>query len=935
MSSYSKIILIGIFLFIGKVVSAGQLPEKLFSHPERVRYDNDCFTIEGKDVFILSAAFHYYRCPQELWVDRFRKIKEAGFNTVETYVPWNWHEQNMPKDTADYSQCNFDDLKSWLKMAHEEFGLYTIVRPGPFICAEWAGGAYPRWLAKHCPSSYSTSFWLRSNHPEHMKWSKHWYNAVCPIFEKEQLTRKKVGEKGIIMVQLENEYIYFDMESKGKEEFLKLLAQTCIDNGIDVPLFTCVTPEVRGSKDPVISQLFDMDNQYVWWNMHEAKSRLEQLKREQPNAPAFVCELQGGWFSTVGGRLSEDSYLDGRHARGMALMGMAGGSTGLNYYMFFGGTHFAGWGARRMTTTYDYGAPLKENGGVGEKYAAVKGIGEIVEKFGDKLVRSKPIDFSMEHMTESITVAVREASDGTRFLFFLNKDKKAPFNQTLQVVVGDMKLRIECQLDALDSKMLLLPKMENDSKKGEWYPKAQSLPQRPAHLPAAIRVNEVSKRHENYKGKWKRLTDEISLPELEVNDCRYVMYRSKVTLTSQEATDFGSFVFDLYSEDPVYLQVNGKPANRISANELDNTFLLEGMLKSGTNELIVIYENRGHAHGYRPMEELSGLKRGGFGRKQSDIIPIEEWVVKSVDKKRSIEENFSQQKGWERMRLDQKTIDNLSTLQIAGLEKPEWPAAWILQEKSGEAIYRTEIKWTPDMFDKALTVLEFGCIDDRGTLWVNGQQVATHDKTDEPFVINIEEFIKPGNNTIEMVVCNEHGAGGLRKGVRLKQEFSMIKKVNWEVATDLGGIKQGWTNQQTISKKEWVALPLSADYPLSRKGKIEMPTARGIERDALLTWYRIEFELPAQDPTVWVPWKMIANATGTGYIWLNGHNIGRYWEEGPQREYYLPECWLNFGRKNVIVIGLRQSEINGAELFGAEISPYPLDGEILNNKQLP
>lgn len=89
------------------------------------------------------------------------------------------------------------------------------------------------------------------------------------------------------------------------------------------------------------------------------ESRIEDLKRQQPNAPAFVCELQGGWFSTVGGGLSEDSYLDGRHARGMALMAMAGGSTGLNYYMFFGGTNLAGWGARRMTTSYDYGAAIK------------------------------------------------------------------------------------------------------------------------------------------------------------------------------------------------------------------------------------------------------------------------------------------------------------------------------------------------------------------------------------------------------------------------------------------------------------------------------------------------------------------------------------------------------------------------------------------------
>ena len=142
-------------------VTAQKLPEKQFFHPDRVRYDKDCFTIEGKDIFILSAAFHYFRCPQELWRDRFRKIKEAGFNTVETYVPWNWHERNMPKNVDDYSQFDFDDLKAWLRMAHEEFGFYTIVRPGPFICAEWAGGAYPRWLAKYCPDSYDTSKRLR------------------------------------------------------------------------------------------------------------------------------------------------------------------------------------------------------------------------------------------------------------------------------------------------------------------------------------------------------------------------------------------------------------------------------------------------------------------------------------------------------------------------------------------------------------------------------------------------------------------------------------------------------------------------------------------------------------------------------------------------------------------------------------------------------
>ena len=113
---------------------------KKFLNPERIHYDGSCMTIDGKDMFIYSAAFHYFRCPEELWRDRFRDIKAAGFNTVETYVPWNWHERTMPANPDDNSHFDFADLRRWLKMAQEEFGLYTIVRPGPFICAEFSGG---------------------------------------------------------------------------------------------------------------------------------------------------------------------------------------------------------------------------------------------------------------------------------------------------------------------------------------------------------------------------------------------------------------------------------------------------------------------------------------------------------------------------------------------------------------------------------------------------------------------------------------------------------------------------------------------------------------------------------------------------------------------------------------------------------------------------
>ena len=100
------------------------IQDSVFLHPERIRYNHRCFQLEGKDTFIFSGTFHYFRVPQPLWADRFRKLKKAGFNCVETYIPWNWHERTMPRSVDDESQIDLRELDDFLKMA-EEFGLYT------------------------------------------------------------------------------------------------------------------------------------------------------------------------------------------------------------------------------------------------------------------------------------------------------------------------------------------------------------------------------------------------------------------------------------------------------------------------------------------------------------------------------------------------------------------------------------------------------------------------------------------------------------------------------------------------------------------------------------------------------------------------------------------------------------------------------------------
>ncbi len=808
-------------LFLG--YSSNALAEenvKHFPHPDRIRYDGSCMTIEGKDLFIYSAAFHYFRCPEPLWRDRFKKIKEAGFNTVETYIPWNWHERKMPASPDAPGEFDFADLRRWLKMAQDEFGFYTIVRPGPFICAEYSGGGYPRWLAKFRPEGFN-GFWLRSADYQHIRWCQHWYDAVCKELVDEQITHKPKGEKGIILIQIENEYNHHDCENK--EELLKALYRSVRKNNIDIPVFTCLTKECRNSENPELSQVFDSDNYYVGLSSApDCAYRMENLKQSQPDAPGFVTELQGGWFSLVTGRLSEDHYSDARHFRALGLMSILGGATGLNYYMFFGGTHFDGWGARGMTTSYDYNAAIRENGATGEKYVESKAIGEFIHTYNDQLARSKGGPCLLENAPQSLFGGIRVAEDGTRFIFLHNTDPQQAIKGKVRIIPGKSPkhsdpmyninqhgekvlidaeaeenhnlqnvspIEVEYELPALGAKVLVLP-ANSSVKKGTWWPKAQMQTLRPSRLPDPVRVTSAWKKEDPFaEAQWKSTPRLVSLSDLGVNDFRYSLYRTHVNLNAQQVKDERFLLFNMFTRDIVSVQVNNKQARRlfpdkadaqswttrdcferIRPNEYDNRFDVTGLLHEGNNEILVVYENLGHAHGYYPMEELAGIRQAGLSITESAL---------------------------------------------------------------------------------------------------------TH-------------------------------------------------PLEWECATDMAGITAGWQLPE-YSPANWEKVALDSNCNIPEKGNDIQPKGTP---DGLFTWYRIEFELPEQQSGVWIPWLARINASGNGYMWLNGHNIGRHWEAGPQREYYLPECWLNFGsQKNVLVMGLRQTA-NGAVLKALEIAPYPNAAEI-------
>ncbi len=450
------------------------------------------------------------------------------------------------------------------------------------------------------------------------------------------------------------------------------------------------------------------------------------------------------------------------------------------------------------------------------KYFAAKAIGEFIKKYGQDLLYAQggpcALKVAGNAAPKELFGGVRIAPDGTRFVFLHNTDAKKVLSGTLTLMPGTIvrpvspiyninqngeKVRIGTKdadtsnklklspfevnynLSGLEAKVLVIPPGVT-ADKGEWWPKAQAGETHIIKGPAVIRISSAGKMDDPIaQASWQPRVAEKSLSEMGVNDFRYSYYRSRVNLHAAEAATQTKLLFNMFSRDIVSAQVNGNIAKRlypdkadaqswptrdcftrIDSNTFDNQFDVTGLLKDGDNEIVVVYENLGHAHGYMPMEELAGIKKGG--------------------------------------------LSNTTT--------------------------------------------------------------------------------------------------------------RISHPLDWQIARDLAGVTKGWTLPD-LDTKDWTRVALDTLSPIPPKGNGIAPKGKPT---ALVTWYRVEFTLA--DSSSQSKWLARINASGNGYMWLNGNNIGRHWEIGPQREFYLPECWLKFGKgeKNVLVFALRQTD-SGALIKAMEI----------------
>ncbi len=713
-----------------------------FPQPDRIRYDRQCLTIDGQDRFIYSGAFHYFRCPKELWRARFQKIKDAGFNCVETYAAWNLAEPEPPSSLEDFSKVNLRDFDDWMTLA-ESFGFNIIVRPGPYICAEWDGGGYPQWLValKKPANPLRHEAWLRTDDPVYLAWCKHWYDAVCPVIARHQVTHKAPGQPGVILFQIENEYDFVNLPGEVKLHQLEALARDATTNGIDVPLITCCTKQIRGVTGGPLRGVFDCLNFYPLWKIEkDMRGKLAELRAQQPDAPLITTELQGGWFAKVGGTLSEQQDgVTAAQIQNLTLFAIQNGDTVMNYYMLFGGANYDDWAARDLITSYDYNAPIRECGGVGDRYQRVWAIGHMLQEHGARLARAETVEIEAQGASTNVEFAERRAKDGSRYIFVRTEKRDGSLQGTAHLREKDnpgTELVFDYQLDPFGSKILYLPPGVNDGGAGEWLPKPAAAIARPTDLPAPVHITRAQRSSNVAPADWMDLNPGQKVEELGVFNRHFLCYRVSVqpgsTLAVPENHGNGIVAFAKGKLLPATTNASG--------------FIFS--VPSNVRQVSLLYENAGQMNfGAIPgLQRLNGLDTSALGK---------------------------------------------------------------------------------------------------------GIKVSADER---------------------------------ERGLQFSQSARRPRAGKWT---------------------EVAVVP-------------DVPPAP----DALLTWYRLQFALPDKNPRQWVPWQLHLEAGGNGFLYLNGHCLGRYWQAGPQHDYYLPECWMNFGPGQTNVLALDLRPVNqGVALTAAVVEP--------------
>ncbi|MCL5005301.1 MAG: beta-galactosidase [Acidobacteria bacterium] len=880
--------------------------QALFPNPQIIRYDRDCFTINGRDTFLVGGSFHYARCPQYLWRDRLLKFKRAGFNTLETYVFWNYHE-------PEEGHADMSELEAFIN-AVKDAGLYMIARVGPYACAEWDVGGFPHWvILKRFP--------LRSDDPESVKTSQHWYNLVLPVIQRHLIT----SGGPIILMQIENEYDFWRfVPDAQKRAYITALAQMAWNAGIDVPLITCWTKVARENSYPAMARIADFCNFYPRWNIQkDVPPSLQKLRAEEPSSPEGVTELQGGWFSKFGGQLSVDQEgLGPDQLNVLTKTVIEDGVTFYNYYMGFGGTNFD-WAAKGLTTTYDYAAPVREPGGLWDKYYEARGIAQFVGMFGSVLTRAQKQDDAAQSTNQAVSVT--ERINGRSGVLFVRENANA-----------EQRFKLSFVDPASPSHRII-----SVPRQGE----LSIAPRNMKMLPVQVRIAG---------GVLRYSTAEVLAQGMNLNRQFLILYDDPGHLvefalaTSGEPHVEGNTVY-IYWDSEYDSVVVGARVEKSEQTLVINEELVvalvprERALRTWVAEFPAktVPETQGNVPISIPFISDGSLlaasgSSGSHAWADLDFRPGEHQVSALLP---PMPTQCHVDGAGTRFQYDQ--AHRIARLTLA---TPELPYKSFDLQRVRTWIEKISDAQSGQWVTSALKPLEeFGLIpydyvkyrfdhlkpngqgkvfisafaDDGKKVFLNGKLVAEASTTGKQVEFELAKYSQSGDNTLEIAYELFGSPNGGANMSELKGIESVRLGENPQSATPLGPFEIQRFPAPMQGRK------IDPEAPVGGWSEpVQIGTGGPKELAPAFTWCRAEFTMERPSAEWFAPWKVTFEADRDALLYLNGKFVGRYVTEGPQKDFYLPEPFFVYeGKNNVLTIVVAYAEEAG-HIRTLRIGPY-------------
>ncbi|QHS59470.1 glycoside hydrolase family 35 protein [Chitinophaga agri] len=325
------------------------------------------FLLDGKPYQIISGEMHPARIPKEYWRHRIQMAKAMGCNTIAAYVFWNYHEQEEGK--FDFTSEN-RDIVAFIKIAQEE-GMWVMLRPGPYVCAEWEFGGLPPYLLR------IPDIKVRCMDPRYMAATERYIKTLA-----EQVRSLQITNGGpIVMVQVENEYGSFGND----REYMLKIKDLWIQNGINVPFYTADGPV------PALLEAGSVPGAAIGLDSGSSEGDFAAAEKQNPDVPSFSSESYPGWLTHWGEKWARPDKA-GIVKEVKFLMDT---KRSFNLYVIHGGTNFGftagansgGKGYEPDLTSYDYDAPINEQGDTTAKYMALR---ELIGSYTKKKLPAIP-----------------------------------------------------------------------------------------------------------------------------------------------------------------------------------------------------------------------------------------------------------------------------------------------------------------------------------------------------------------------------------------------------------------------------------------------------------------------------------------------------------------------------------------------------------------